>query len=153
MFLLRIASVRALCAGVLLAAAMPPLYAETAATDTLEEQQRLEDALWERREAAQFPVLAKDTVLAGIRMPKGTRLRLPGYASTGTDEWTQPPYLIRADFPQAVTWQGVRVKSLERGVLTPRGVFGDAEGAGVVKPGDGRSRFSGGCVRHTLWRG
>lgn len=97
----------------------PCLYAETAATDPLEEQQRLEDELRERREAAQFTVLAKDTVLAGIHMPKGTRLRLPGYTSTGTDEWTQPPYFIRADFPQAVTWQGVRVKSLERGVFTP----------------------------------
>lgn len=117
--------IRPLLLAAMLAVALPALAESSEAMPDWQRQLEEENKALARYHASLTPVLTEDTVLAGIAMPKGTRLTLPSRHSLGTDLWTQLPYFLQADFPHPVMWQGVPLMSIERQIAFPE-VFADA---------------------------
>lgn len=87
--------------------------ADQAAEQARVERERQWQAEYERDMAKQFPTLQQETTLAGITMPAGTKLGLLSKHSVG-EEAVKPEYFETAEFPQAVMWQGLPLKSINR---------------------------------------
>lgn len=88
-------------------------FAEVSAEQVRAERERQWQAEYEREMAKQFPTLQQETTLAGITMPAGTKLGLLSKHSVG-EEAVKPEYFETAEFPQAVMWQGLPLKSIHR---------------------------------------
>ncbi|MDO4434604.1 MAG: hypothetical protein Q4B82_08515 [Alysiella sp.] len=88
-------------------------FAEVSAEQARAERERQWQAEYEREMAKQFPTLQQETTLAGITMPAGTKLGLLSKHSVG-EEAVKPEYFETAEFPQAVMWQGLPLKSIHR---------------------------------------
>lgn len=86
-------------------------FAEVSAEQAYAEREW--QAEYEREMAKQFPTLQQETTLAGITMPAGTKLGLLSKHSVG-EEAVKPEYFETAEFPQAVMWQGLPLKSIHR---------------------------------------
>ncbi len=131
--------IRPLLLAAMLTAALPVLAGPSKEMPDWQRQLQEENEALARYHASLTPVLTEDTVLAGIAMPKGTKLTLPSRDSLGTELWARHQYFLRADFPQPVRWQGVPIVSMDRQLSFPE-VFADAPppkspptwGAGVV---------------------
>ncbi|UYZ76201.1 hypothetical protein [Moraxella bovis] len=88
-------------------------FAEMSAEQARAERERQWQAEYEREMAKQFPTLQQEATLAGITMPAGTKLGLLSKHSVG-EEAVKPEYFETAEFPQAVMWQGLLLKSINR---------------------------------------
>ncbi|STZ63183.1 Uncharacterised protein [Moraxella lacunata] len=88
-------------------------FAEVSAEQARAERERQWQAAYEREMAQQFPTLEQETTLAGITMPAGTKLGLLSKYSVG-EEAVKPEYFETAEFPQAVIWRGLPLKSINR---------------------------------------
>lgn len=88
-------------------------FAEMSAEQARAERERQWQAEYEREIAQQFPTLQQETTLAGITMPAGTKLQLLSKYSVG-EAAVKPEYFEKAEFPQAVMWQGLPLKSINR---------------------------------------
>lgn len=88
-------------------------FSEMSAEQAHAERKRQWQAEYEREMAKQFPTLQQETTLAGITMPAGTKLGLLSKHSVG-EEAVKPEYFETAEFPQALMWQGLPLKSINR---------------------------------------
>ncbi|MDO4894089.1 hypothetical protein [Moraxella sp.] len=77
------------------------------------ERERQWQAEYEQEMAQQFPTLQQETTLAGMTMPKGTKLGLLSKYSVG-EAAVKPEYFETAEFPQALIWRGLPLKSINR---------------------------------------